>query len=172
MKLGKMNNKTLFALFASAAALLLTASVYQNTIASTTKPQEIAIDFNVFPAQDVIEVSKGESVKVPIMVEAPVGAGHALKLSVFADYMSPGGQEPPEAASVGLDKASVVLSSLGTPITEIGDGRIQRATGAFLTISAPADAAEGSYSYVLEARKELSAEEGLAAGKVFTVNIK
>jgi len=174
MKIDKINRRTgiLLALFASAGVLLSATSYLQLTQASTTKPEEIVIDFDVFPAQDVIEVSKGMSVKIPIMVEAPVGANYALKLSVFAEHMTSGGQEMPEAASVGLDKASVVLSSLETPVTEIGESRIQRAAGAFLTISVPADGAVGSYSYILEARKELSAEEGLAAGKIFTVNVK
>jgi len=169
-----MNKNTkLVAMFASVAVALLAFSMYQNTLASTPKEENmVIIDFNVFPAQDVIEVRKGQSARIPIMVETPRGADYALKLSVFAENTTPGGQPLPEAASVGLDKASVVLSSLNTPETDIGENRIQRATGAFLTIAAPADAAEGSYSYVLEARKELSTEDGLAAGKLFTVNIK
>ncbi len=142
-------------------------------MASTPKNENVVtIDFNVFPAEDVIEVAKGTSVKIPIMVEAPVGAAYELKLNVTAENVTPEGKPLPDAAKVGLDKVSIVLSSLNTHVTDIGGNRIQRATGAFLTIAAQADAAEGSYSYILEARRELSAEDGLAAGKIFTVNIK
>lgn len=156
------------ALFAGVAVALLAFSVYQNTMASTPKQENmVAIDFNVFPEQDVIEVRKGQTARIPIMVEAPRGADYTLELSVFAS-----GARLPEAASVGIDRATIALSSLNTPETDIGENRIQRATGAFLTISIPADTAEGSYDYILEARKELSNTNGLAAGKLFTVNVK
>lgn len=169
-----MKKNTMFvAVFAGVAATLLALSMYQYTMASTLNEEDmVVIDFNVFPAQDVIEVSKGQSVKIPIMVEAPRDATYELKLNVIAERATPEGRALPGAASVGLDRASVMLSSLDTPETDIGQDRVQRATGAFLTVSAPSDATEGSYTYFLEARKELSAKDGLGAGKVFTVNIK
>jgi hypothetical protein len=165
-------NTKLVALFASVAVALLAFSVYQNTQASTPKEENmVTIDFNVFPAQDVIEVSKGQSARIPLIVEFPKSADYSLQLNVIAENATSEGKPLPKAASVALDKASVVLSSLNTPATDIGQDRIQKATGAFLTISAPADAAEGNYSYILEARRELSDSDGLAAGKIFTVNI-
>lgn len=75
----------------------------------------VAIDFSVFPAEDVIEVKKRQSTRIPIMVEAPRDADYALKLSVFRDDMM-----LPEAAGVSIDKESVALSSLDTPVTDIG----------------------------------------------------
>ncbi|AFU59204.1 hypothetical protein Ngar_c22740 [Candidatus Nitrososphaera gargensis Ga9.2] len=152
------------AIFGGIAVALLGFSVYQNTLATTPVQQnEVRIDFAVFPAQDVIEVTVGQTARIPVMVEAPRGAVCALEMHVL-----PISERLPEQASIGLDRAMVALSSLDSPVQDIGENHIQRAAGAFLVISIPADAAQGSYDYALEARKATSDNEGQDVGKIFS----
>ncbi|MEW5840976.1 MAG: hypothetical protein AB1753_08225 [Thermoproteota archaeon] len=165
------------------ATVFLTATAYQQfTQASTTKPEEIIIDFNAFPAQDRIEVGKGKTLKVPIIVESPQDADYELKLAVVSDYMSSnlesrqgegaGQQALPDAVTAALDKQSVALSRSYEKINDLPQGRVQRISDASIIVSAAPDATEKEHSFILEVKRALPNGDELVAGKIFTVKVK
>lgn len=180
MRIDNKNNRNryLVLVLASVAGVLLSVSVYEQlTTASTMEPTSIIIDFNAYPENDSLKLDRGESLNTPILIESPAEAEYELKLSVMPDRSigaitnQTAADVLTELISATVDKELVSLSPQDTSIVELGYGRVTRSSGSTLTISAAIDAVPGSYTYILEVRRQLPDGGALAAGKVFTVTV-
>jgi len=181
MKIGNTDNKRkiIIAGIAGVATILLAVGMYQQSIASITTPNTILIDFTAFPERDQIEISKGEILTIPIIVESPREANYDLKISVYPDRIS---GNPVENGPIGnlttaglvlqLDKQLIALSSANAVLRELPGDRVERDSGSVLTVIATPETAEGTYSYILETRREMQNGEAMGTNYVFTITVK
>lgn len=174
MKINK-NNKIALA-FAAAAAIVsvMGVSLYQQSLASNL----VLIDFNAYPVNDNIILRRGQSLQTPVMIESPKNAEMTISLSVSPDNLgnsttvidSITGKLVPRGLSISLDKQSITLSN-GDQVRDIGSGRVVRNAGT-LSLAASPDAELGTYTYVLEAKRNVSGGQSLVAGKIVTITIQ
>lgn len=141
----------------------------QQRVDSTQQPvaEEVFIDFSVTLAEQDIVVKKGQTVKVPILIESGKETEKVLSLSIIARGDVPDSSE----LQLSLDKDSVVLSK--SDINEqqaTGSGDLIIRDGGFLTVTASPTAKAGTYEYGLEASYE-DASGGMGAGQLFRVTI-
>jgi hypothetical protein len=157
----------------SLAAILVGISVWQQlTSASNRTPNSIAIDFSAYPDSDPIQVNKGTTVVVSIMIESSRDADYTVTLLVRAERVmfNSSRDHTSEGITVGLDKQSVVLSPRDD-LTTLSANRVERESGALLTVTATSDAIEGNYNYLLEANRESTDGRGSGSGKLFTITV-
>jgi hypothetical protein len=157
----------------SLAAILVGISVWQQfTMASNRTPNSIAIDFSVYSGSEPVQVNKGTTVTVPIMIESSRDADYTLTLLVRAERVmfNSSSDHTSEGITVGLDKQSVVLSPRDD-LTTLAANRVERESGALLTVTATSDAIEGNYNYLLEAHRESTGGPGTGMGKIVTITV-
>lgn len=130
--------------------------------------EAVHVDFSAMLAEQDIVVKKGQTVKIPILIESERETEKVLSLSIIARSDVPDSTE----IELSLDKGSVVLSKNDIKDQEqSGSGRVIRDAG-FLIISTSTTAKAGTYEFGLEASYEDNASgEGMGTGQVFRVTI-
>jgi len=163
---------------AGAAVAVLAIAIYLQTIASATVTNSIQIPFSVTVQPDNIEISKGKAANMAVLVETQKNAQFDLNLEVSAYAEDSSNLALLDAATnhipdIKVDRSSIHVSDLLPAVTDLGPDRVQKNSGASITISVPADAPAGTYTYMIDA-KQLPSRNGptLGAGKIFTVIVK
>jgi hypothetical protein len=106
------------------------------------------------------------------MIESSRDADYTLTLLVRAERVmfNSSSDHTSEGITVGLDKQSVVLSPRDD-LTTLAANRVERESGALLTVTATSDAIEGNYNYLLEAHRESTGGPGTGMGKIVTITV-
>jgi len=171
----KRTNMLMFGVSGIAAAVLAVL-MYAQAVASSEEIREIEIPFSVDIDPDDIEIEKGKTLKKAVLVESLKDAEFDLNLEVYPYEEDAGNvsiQPKDKAPDVKLDKVKVKISKLSPKVKDLTLGREMKDSGASITITVPADAAPGTYTYMLDA-KSLPNAEGLVlgSGELFTVIVK
>lgn len=146
-----------------------TGEVAQKEPTSEGGVEAIAIDFSPIIGEQDIIVNKGQTVKIPVMIESDKETEKVLTLSII-----PSGDVPDSSQlQLSFDKDSIVLSKddiMQGKARDSGYGRLIRDVG-FLIVSASPSTKAGTYSYGLEANYEGNGGDGMGAGEVFRVTV-
>jgi len=129
----------------------------------------IAVDFSPSLKEQDIVVMKGQTVKIPVMIESGKDTEKVLSLSIISRSDVPDSSE----LELSLDNGRIVLSKddiAQGKAQDNGFGRLLRDAG-FLTISASSTAKAGTYEYGLEASSEGDGGDGMGAGQAFRVTV-
>lgn len=173
-----MNKNFRIGMMAAVAIPVILLVGYQGMASSQeqqpTAEDELAVfvDFSIWLENRTIILERGETVSVPLKIQAPNDAEKTLRMSLLT---GPGNADP-EQFNARLSKASVVLSQL-----DVADGKVknlahnigERPAGT-LTVTAPANMEPGTYRFAIEAEAPADGvlADAVVAGTIVTIQVK
>ena len=165
------NQKILLALTAIAVPLILISASYPILATPDDTNEPITINFTVYPENSRIVVERGETVTVPLKVEAPRDAEMTLQVQVVSF-----GQDDPAALWAAVSEPTLVLSKQDAGVEHVGTVSSVRDAG-MLTLAVPPTVSPGTYTFVIEAAKKADARlagmaDELVSGTIVTVEVK
>lgn len=170
----KRTNMLIFGAAGIVAAVLAISVFAQATLSEEI--EEVYIPFAVDIDPDEIEIERGETLEKMVLVEAQNGAELDLDLEVYPYEEDDAGNVSTEAKDktpkIKLDKIKVKISKDSKKVKDLGLGKEMKDSGASITISVPADAPLGTYTYMLDAKSKNAEGVALGSGELFTVIVK